>query len=151
MIIAAMMSGTYSRVSCGRYLLVADRRQKSSTPDRLIARETRPGPPLYAARTRLQSPLNMRLRVFRYFAAATVAFSGSDRSSMNQSVLSPCSFAVGFMNCHGPFALAFDRALVLNELSMIGMYARSSGSPSARNTLWIIGRYLAPRVRLSWM
>ncbi len=46
MIIAAMMSGTYSRVSRGRYLVVADRRQKSSMPDLLIARETRPGPPL---------------------------------------------------------------------------------------------------------
>src|SRR5829696_2459472 len=121
MIIAARMSGTYSRVSRGRYLVVADSVQKSSTPDRLSARDTRPGPPLYAASTRFQSPSNMRLNVFRYLAAATVAFSGSDRSSMNQSVLRPCSLAVGFMNCHGPFALAFESALVLNELSMMGM------------------------------
>ena len=46
MIIAAMMSGTYSRVSRGRNRLVADSRQKSSMPDFFIARETRPGPPL---------------------------------------------------------------------------------------------------------
>src|SRR5688572_3893706 len=121
MIMAARISGTYSRVSRGRYLVVAESFQKSSTPDVFMARETRPGPPLYAASTRFQSPSNILLRVFRYFAAATVAFSGSERSSMNQSVLRPCSRAVGFMNCHGPFALAFDSALVLNELSMIGM------------------------------
>src|SRR5687768_13559683 len=121
MIIDARMSGTYSRVSRGRYFVVADSFQKSSTPARLIARDTRPGPPLYAASTRFQSPSNILLRVLRYFAAATVAFSGSDRSSMNQSVFNPCSRAVGFMNCHGPLALAFDSALVLNELSMIGM------------------------------
>src|SRR6476620_1881707 len=151
MIIAAMMSGTYSRVSRGRYFVLADSSQKSLMPDFLIARDTRPGPPLYAASTRFQSPSNILLSVFRYFAAAIVAFSGSDRSSMNQSVFRPCSLAVGFMNCHGPFALAFDSALVLNELSMIGMYARSSGSPSARKTLWIIGMYFAPRSRLSWM
>ena len=53
------------------------------------------------------------------------------------------------MNCQGPFALAFDSALVLKPLSMTGMYARSSGSPSARKTFWIIGRYFDPRVRLS--
>ena len=46
MIIAAMMSGTYSRVSRGRYLLVADSCQKSSIPAFFIARDTRPGPPL---------------------------------------------------------------------------------------------------------
>src|SRR5688572_29563658 len=142
-----MMSGTYSRVSRGRNLVVADRRQKSLRPDFFIARDTRPGPPLYAASTRFQSPLNILLSVFRYFAAATVAFSGSDRSSMNQSIFRLWSFAVGFMNCHGPFALAFERALVLNELSMIGMYARSSGRPSARKTAWIIGMYFAPRAR----
>ena len=34
----------------------------------------------------------------------------------------------------GPFALAFDRAFVLKPLSITGMYARSSGRPSARNT-----------------
>src|SRR5215218_9321827 len=151
MIIAARISGTYSRVSRGRYFVLDESSQKSFSPERFTARETRPGPPLYAASTRFQSPSNMLLSDFRYFAAAIVAFSGSERSSMNQSVFSPCSCAVGLMNCHGPFALAFDRALVLNELSMIGMYARSSGSPSARNTLWIIGMYLAPRVRLSWM
>jgi hypothetical protein len=50
-----------------------------------------------------------------------VAFSGSERSSMNQSILRSCSCAVPFMNCHGPLALAFDSALVLKELSMIGM------------------------------
>src|SRR6476660_4991290 len=113
-----MTSGTYSRVSRGRYFDVADSFQKSSTPDRLIARETRPGPPLYAARTSAQSPSNMSLNDLRYFAAATVAFSGSERSSMNQSVCRPLSFAVPFMNCHGPFALFLDSAFVLNELSM---------------------------------
>src|SRR3954463_7755923 len=145
MIIAARISGTYSRVSRGRYLVLAESCQKSLMPAFFTARDTRPGPPLYAARTRFQSPSNIRLSVLRYFAAAIVAFSGSDRSSMNQSVLRPCSLAVGFMNCQGPFALAFDSAFVLNELSMIGMYARSSGSPSARKTFWIIGRYFAPR------
>src|SRR6266511_4973250 len=121
MIIAAMISGTYSRVSRGRYLVLAESCQKSLMPDRFTARDTRPGPPLYAASTMLQSPSNIPLSVFRYFAAAIVAFSGSERSSMNQSVLSPCSFAVGFMNCHGPLAFAFDSAFVLKELSMIGI------------------------------
>src|SRR5215471_17578610 len=121
MIIAARMSGTYSRVSRGRYFELDDSFQKSSMPERFIARDTRPGPPLYAASTMFQSPSNILLSVFRYCAAATVAFSGSERSSTNQSTLRSWSFAVPFMNCHGPFALAFDSALVLNELSMIGM------------------------------
>src|SRR3982751_5634026 len=116
MITAARMSGTYSRVSLGRYFDVDDSSQKSSIPDRLIARDTRPGPPLYAASTMFQSPSNILLSVFRYCAAATVAFSGSERSSMNQLTFRSWSCAVAFMNCHGPLALALDNALVLNEL-----------------------------------
>jgi hypothetical protein len=46
MIIAARIIGTYSRVSRGRNFGVAARSQKSSIPDFLIARCTRPGPPL---------------------------------------------------------------------------------------------------------
>ena len=121
MIMAAKIIGTYSRVSRGRYRELVARLQKSSLRPRRIARCTRPGPPLYAARTRSQSPSNILLSALRYFAAASVAFSGSDRSSTNQSVFSPCSLAVAFMNCHGPLALFFERALVLNELSMMGM------------------------------
>ncbi len=118
---AARISGTYSRVSFGRNLEDSESAQKSSWPDFFIARCTRPSPPLYAASTRFQSPLNSLCSVFRYFAAAMVDFSGSDRSSTYQSWRSPFSLPVGFMNCHGPFALAFDTALVLNPLSMIGM------------------------------
>ena len=68
-----------------------------------------------------QSPLNILCSVFRYLAAATVAFSGSERSSIYQSCFRPFSTAVAFMNCHGPLALAFESALVLKPLSMIGM------------------------------
>src|SRR5215210_4284737 len=107
---AARISGTYSRVSFGRNFEVSERSQQSSAPERLSARCTRPRPPLYAARTRCQSPLNNFDNVFRYLAAATVDFSKSERSSTYQSVLRPWSFAVGIMNCHGPLALALERA-----------------------------------------
>ncbi|PYR02731.1 MAG: hypothetical protein DMF97_03845 [Acidobacteria bacterium] len=134
MTMAARIIGTYSRVSRGRIFGFSASAQKSSFPDLLIARCSRPGPPLYDASARCQSPLNSFERVFRYFAAATVAFSGSDRSSMYQSRRKPFSAAVPAMNCHTPFALTRDSALGLNALSTSGTYARSSGNPSARNT-----------------
>ena len=93
--------------------------QKSSRPERFIARCTRPGPPLYDARARCQSS-NMPYSVFRYLAAARVAFSGSERSSMYQSCLRPFSSAVPRMNCQMPLALAFERAFGLNALSISG-------------------------------
>ena len=151
MTIAARIIGTYSRVSRGSQRLLELSSQKSSLPVRFIARCTRPGPPLYDASARCQSPSKMRLSVFRYFAAAFVAFSGSDRSSMYQSCLRPFSSAVACTNCQTPRALFTDSALVLNALSISGTYARSSGRPSARKTFWIIGRYWPPRSRPSWM
>ncbi len=135
MITAARIIGTYSRVSRGRYFGLAESDQKSVRPVRFIARCTRPGPPLYEASARCQSPSNMSPSVLRYLAAACVALAGSERSSTYQSCLRPFSFAVGRMNCHTPFALARDSALVLKALSMSGTYARSRGRPSARNTL----------------
>src|SRR4029078_3525805 len=107
----ARRSGTYSRVSRGRYFELFDISQKSSMPDDFIARCTRPGPPLYAARTRFQARSNILLSVLREDAATSVAFSGSDRSSMNQLVVRPFSCAVAFMNCQGTLALAFVRAV----------------------------------------
>ena len=102
MTIAARIIGTYSRVSRGSQRLLELSSQKSSLPVRFIARCTRPGPPLYDASARCQSPSKMRLSVFRYFAAAFVAFSGSDRSSMYQSCLRPFSSAVARTNCQTP-------------------------------------------------
>ena len=46
MITAARIIGTYSRVSRGRYLVVALSCQKSFLRLRVSARFTRPGPPL---------------------------------------------------------------------------------------------------------
>ena len=100
-----------------------------------MARCTRPGPPLYEARARCQSPSNMSFRVRKYFAAARVAFSGSARSSMYQSWVRPFSSAVPPMNCQIPRAFARESAVGLNALSTSGTYARSSGSPSARKML----------------
>ena len=74
----------------------------------------------------------MRLSVFRYFAAAFVAFSGSDRSSMYQSCLRPFSSAVACTNCQTPLALAFDSALVLNrafDQRHVGEIERQAFSP----------------------
>ena len=68
---------------------------------------------------RCQSP-NMPWSALRYFAAATVAFCGSARSSMYQSAASPFSMAVPRMNCHTPRAFARDSAVGLNALSMSG-------------------------------
>ena len=70
MTMAARIIGTYSRVSRGSQRLLELSSQKSSLPVRFIARCTRPGPPLYDASARCQSPSKMRLSVFRYFAAA---------------------------------------------------------------------------------
>ena len=134
MMMAARIIGTYSRVSRGSTFGDSASFQKSSTPTRLIARWMRPGPPLYDASARCQSPSNILFSASRYFAAASVAFSGSERSSMYQSWRSPFSTAVPCMNCHTPLALVRDRAFGLNALSMSGTYARSSGSPSDRNT-----------------
>src|SRR6266849_6315625 len=105
MTIAARIIGTYSRVSRGSRAAFADSFQKSVRLPRFIARCTRPGPPLYDASTRCQSPSNMLASVERYLAAAAVAFSGSDRSSMYQSWRSPFSTPVSRMNCHTPFAV----------------------------------------------
>ena len=145
MTIAARIIGTYSRVSRGRIFGFSASAQKSSFCALLIARCRRPGPPLYDASARCQSPLNMLASVFRYRAAATVAFSGSERSSMYQSRRSPFSAAVPSMDCQTPLAFTRYSAFGLKALSTSGTYARSSGSPSARKTFWIIGRYLLPR------
>ena len=85
-----------------------------------MARCTRPGPPLYDASARCQSPSNIPASVVRYFAAASVAFSGSERSSMYQSCLNPFSMPVPRMNCQTPFACARDSAFGLNALSTSG-------------------------------
>ena len=99
----------------------SDSGQKSASPPfRLTARCTVPGPPLYDASARCQSPSNIRLRRFRYFTAASVDFSGSDRSSMYQSYFSPCSTAVPRISCQNPFALARDSASALKALSTMG-------------------------------
>ena len=91
MTIAARIIGTYSRVSRGRILRLSVSVQKLSTRAVFSARCMRPGPPLYDASARCQSPPKILLSVRRYFAAASVAFSGSDRSSMYQSRRRPFS------------------------------------------------------------
>src|SRR5712692_3333104 len=139
MTIAARIIGTYSRVSRGSRAAFADSFQKSVRLPRFIARCTRPGPPLYDASTRCQSPSNMLASVERYLAAAAVAFSGSDRSSMYQSWRRPFSTPLSRMNCHTPFAFERDSALGLKALSMSGTYARSSGNPSALNHREVLG------------
>ena len=64
-------------------------RQKSVVFSLRMARLIFPSPALYPAHARYQSPWNLALRSFRYFAAATVALSGSRRSSTQKSVSSP--------------------------------------------------------------
>ena len=91
-----------------------------------MARVTRPGPPLYDASARCQSS-KMPFSVFKYLAAARVAFSGSERSSMYQSWRSPFSTPVPGMNCQTPLAFARESAVGLKALSTSGTKARSSG------------------------
>ena len=92
MTIAARIIGTYSRVSRGSSVLPGGQLPEVvDAAARLIARCIRPGPPLYEASARCQSPSNIFESVRRYFAAATVAFSGSERSSMYQSRRRPFS------------------------------------------------------------
>ncbi len=120
MTIEASTIGTYSRVSRGRYWRPSASGQKSAVPFRFTARWTVPGPPLYEASARCQSPSNMSLRNLRYFTAAAVDFSGLDRSSIYQSYFRPCSTAVGRINCQNPLAFARDSASDLNALSTMG-------------------------------
>ena len=107
MTMAARIIGTYSRVSRGSSLRLG--RELPEVVDAGALHRA-----LHAARPAVvggerQVPVaveNPDRACCRYFAAATVAFSGSDRSSMYQSRRSPFSSAVPLMNCQTP--LAFD-------------------------------------------
>ena len=68
-----------------------------------MVRRTRPGPALYAARAKRQSP-NSAKSSFRYRAAASVALIGSRRSSIQWVRLRPIMRPVCAINCHNPTA-----------------------------------------------
>ncbi|OGK99538.1 MAG: hypothetical protein A3D33_11140 [Candidatus Rokubacteria bacterium RIFCSPHIGHO2_02_FULL_73_26] len=85
--VAAWIAGTKSSVS-RRSRPVRASAQKSVEPVRRTARATTVSPALYAACARSQEP-NCAWRSRRYAAAATVARSGSRRSSTQRSTRSP--------------------------------------------------------------
>src|SRR5206468_770618 len=91
----------------------------------------------------------------RYWAAASVDFTGSRRSSIQLSTRRPYVLAVALMNCHGPTALARETAFVLKPLSTSERKIRSAGRLNSAKTCWVTGRGLlrfGPRQRqcLSW-
>ena len=97
-------------------------------PVAFMARTTFISPALYAALASAQQP-NIAWRSLRYAAAAWVDLTGSRRSSTHRSTRSPYRRAVGAMNCQSPFAPARETAVGLNPLSIMAVYARSSGRP----------------------
>src|SRR5690606_18327010 len=91
-----------------------------------MAFETLPGPELYDASTRSQSP-KVRYRLARYSAAADVDLMGSMRSSTYELTSRPCIFPVANINCQSPVAPMWDRALGFKVDSTMARYLISKG------------------------
>src|SRR6266404_2281234 len=106
-------------------------RQKSATPARAIARSIEPL--LYAASASSQLPLYFLPRVFIKRAEARVACSKLFRSSIQAVWRRPNALPVLGINCHRPEAVADEKALGLQLLSIWPNQAKSSGTPSWRN------------------
>src|SRR5260221_8580342 len=77
----------------------------------------------------------------RYWQAASVAFSGSMRSSINQSLCKPKYLPVPDINCHKPTALADEVTRGFNPDSMIDKYLSSSGRLYSLNFFSNKGKY----------
>src|SRR2546428_4391117 len=136
--VAARNRGTYSRVS-RLSSLVSVRSQKSSARARTSARPTFRSPALYAAIASGQEPKRW-YRSRRYWAAASVDFTGSRRSSIQLSTRRPYVLAVGLINCHGPTALARETAFVLKPLSTSEREIRAAGRLKSAKDRVVLGR-----------
>src|SRR5258707_9002062 len=77
----------------------------------------------------------------RYCKAPSVAFSGSMRSSINQSLCKPKYLPVPDINCHNPTALAEDVTRGLSPDSMMDKYLSSSGKLYSFNFFSNKGKY----------
>src|SRR5690606_37971539 len=95
--------------------------------ERRIALVTLPGPALYDASTRSQSP-NILYRLDKYWHAASVAFKGSLLSSTYELTSRLYCFPVGYINCHKPVAPTLDFALGLSADSITARYFISIGT-----------------------
>src|SRR5207244_9731022 len=117
MMVAARNRGTYSRVS-RLSSLVSVRSQKSSARARTSARPTFRSPALYAAIASGQEPKRW-YRSRRYWAADSVDFTGSRRSSIQLSTRRPYVLAVGLINCNGLTALALEMAIDVENITTL--------------------------------
>src|SRR5690606_27269443 len=92
-----------------------------------MALETFPGPELYDARTRSQSPKILYILVM-YCAAAALAFSGSLLSSTYESICKLYCFPVWYINCQSPVAPILETAFGFNADSTTARYFISRGT-----------------------
>src|SRR5690606_28643171 len=98
-----------------------------------------PSPTLYAAAVRVQLP-NILYNALMYFAAASVDFTISWRSSMFPFTFKPKERAVPGINCQYPEAPLGD-VPDFNPLSTKGIYLKSSGIPCFLKIGSIVGNH----------
>ena len=111
---------------------------------------TLPGPALYAANARFQSPY-IPNNFFKYLQAASVALTGSILSSIYEFSFNPKYNPVLYINCQSPSAPALDLTCGRNPLSITAKYFNSIGKPYSESLASNISKYKGERPKTTFI